>query len=78
MTPPVYTMHCVKDRWFLMAPAEHDFRGRTYERMEMRVLGMDHTTIADDLSVAKATKTVANAPPTKSPSSARSTTSGLR
>ena len=38
MKPSVYAICCVKDRWFWVAPAEHDFRARTYERMEMRAV----------------------------------------
>jgi hypothetical protein len=34
--PPVFAMCCVRERWLAIAPAEHDFRARTYERMEVR------------------------------------------
>jgi hypothetical protein len=36
--PPTFAVHCVKGRWLVVAPAEHEFRARTYERMEVRAV----------------------------------------
>ena len=37
MKPPVYTMCCVKDRWFLVAPSEQTL-ARTFELTELRAV----------------------------------------
>jgi hypothetical protein len=38
LLPDTFAVHGVGDRWFVIAPAEHEFRVRTFERMEVQAL----------------------------------------
>ena len=47
--PPVFAAHCVKDRWFLVAPS-HRPHDRTFDREELRAVdfgALDINTTAD-------------------------------
>jgi hypothetical protein len=36
--PDTFALQSTGDRWLVIAPAEHEFRARTYDRWELRAV----------------------------------------
>lgn len=47
-----FAVHGTKDLWFVIAPADHEFRARTFDRMEVRavagILDINRPAASDD------------------------------